>query len=75
MYGASHPLEPQVAGALVELMPGIEMIRFGSAGTEAVLAAMRLARAATGRRYIVKFEGQYHGWSDQVALSYAPGPD
>jgi glutamate-1-semialdehyde 2,1-aminomutase len=36
---------------------------------------MRLARAATGRRYIVKFEGQYHGWSDQVALSYAPGPD
>ena len=75
MYGASHPLEPQVAGALVELMPGIEMIRFSSAGTEAVLAAMRLARAATGRRYIVKFEGQYHGWSDQVALSYAPGPD
>ena len=75
MYGASHPLEPQVAGALVELMPGIEMIRFGSAGTEAVLAAMRLARAATGRRYIVKFEGQYHGWTDQVALSYAPGPD
>jgi glutamate-1-semialdehyde 2,1-aminomutase len=75
MYGASHPLEPQVAAALVELIPGIEMIRFSSAGTEAVLAAMRLARAATGRRYIVKFEGQYHGWSDQVALSYAPGPD
>ena len=75
MYGASHPLEPQVAGALVDLIPGIEMVRFGSSGTEAVLAAMRLARAATGRRYIVKFEGQYHGWTDQVALSYAPGPD
>lgn len=75
MYGASHPLEPQVAGALVDLLPGVEMVRFGSAGTEAVLAAMRLARAATGRRYIVKFEGHYHGWTDQVALSYAPAPD
>jgi glutamate-1-semialdehyde 2,1-aminomutase len=75
MYGASHPLEPQVAAALVDLLPGFELVRFGSSGTEAVLAAMRLARAATGRRYIVKFEGQYHGWTDQVALSYAPGPD
>jgi glutamate-1-semialdehyde 2,1-aminomutase len=75
MYGASHPLEPEVGAALVDLLPGIDMVRFGSSGTEAVLAAMRLARAATQRRYIVKFEGQYHGWTDQVALSYAPGPD
>lgn len=75
MYGASHPLEPQVAAALVDLLPGLDMVRFGSSGTEAVLAAMRLARAATGRRYIVKFEGHYHGWTDQVALSYAPEPD
>lgn len=75
MFGASHRLELRVAEAIVDLMPGIEMIRFGSSGTEAVLAAMRLARAATGRRHVVKFEGQYHGWTDQVALSYAPGPD
>ncbi|MBI5090259.1 MAG: aminotransferase class III-fold pyridoxal phosphate-dependent enzyme, partial [Actinobacteria bacterium] len=75
MFGASHELEPRVAEQLVDLVPSIEMVRFGSSGTEAVLAAMRLARAATGRRYIVKFEGQYHGWTDQVALSYAPPPD
>lgn len=75
MYGASHYLEPVAAAALIEIMPSMEMVRFASSGTEAVLAAMRLARAATGRRYIVKFEGQYHGWTDQVALSYAPGPD
>lgn len=75
IYGTSHRLEPQVASELVELMPSVEMVRFGSSGTEAVLAAMRLARAATGRRFVVKFEGQYHGWTDQVALSYAPGPD
>jgi len=75
MFGASHRLEPMVAEALVDLIPSIEMVRFGSSGTEAVLAAMRLARAATARRYIVKFEGQYHGWTDQVALSYAPPPD
>ena len=56
MYGASHPLEVEVAAALTELMPSMEMVRFGSSGTEAVLAAMRLARATTGRRFIVKFE-------------------
>ena len=72
VYGASHPLELEVAEKLVDLMPGIETVRFGQSGTEAVLVAMRLARAATGRRLIVKFEGQYHGWSDQVAISYAP---
>jgi len=75
MYGTSHPLEPIVAEQLAAIMPSIEMVRFGSSGSEAVLAAMRLARAATGRRYVVKFEGQYHGWPDQVALSYAPQPD
>lgn len=72
VFGASHPLELEVAEKLVDLMPGIEMVRFGQSGTEAVLAAMRLARAATGRRLIIKFEGQYHGWTDQVAVSYAP---
>ena len=75
MYGASHPLEPLAAEAVVDLMPSMQMVRFGSAGTESTLAAMRLARAATGRVCIVKFEGQYHGWTDQVSLSYAPPPD
>jgi glutamate-1-semialdehyde 2,1-aminomutase len=72
VYGAPHRLEAEVAELLAEIYPGIEMVRFSSAGTEAVLGAMRLARAATGRNLIVKFEGQYHGWTDQVALSYAP---
>jgi len=74
-FGIPHRLEAEVAELLADLYPGIEMVRFSSAGTEAVLGAMRLARAATGRRLIVKFEGQYHGWLDQVALSYAPTPE
>ena len=74
-FGIPHRLEAEVAELLGDLYPGIEMVRFSSAGTEAVLGAMRLARAATGRKLIVKFEGQYHGWLDQVAISYAPTPE
>jgi glutamate-1-semialdehyde 2,1-aminomutase len=74
VYGTAHPLEVTVAELLCDLIPSVQMVRFGQSGTEAVLAAMRLARAATGRPLIVKFEGQYHGWSDQVAISYAPTP-
>ena len=72
VYGIPHRLEVEVGELLADLFPSIEMVRFGSAGTEAVLTAMRLARAATGRSLIVKFEGQYHGGHDQVAISYAP---
>jgi glutamate-1-semialdehyde 2,1-aminomutase len=71
-FGIPHRLEVEVSELLAELYPSIEMVRFGQAGTEAVLAAIRLARAATGRRLVVKFEGQYHGWTDQVAVSFAP---
>jgi glutamate-1-semialdehyde 2,1-aminomutase len=72
MFGIPVELEPEVGELLCDLIPSIEMVRFSQSGTEAVLSAMRLARAATGRRLIVKFEGQYHGWLDQVAISYAP---
>lgn len=75
IYGAGHVLETRVASRLAELFPSIDMVRFGQSGTEAVLSAMRLARAATGRRTIVKFEGHYHGWADQFAVSYAPDPE
>ncbi len=75
MYGAAHPLELAAAELLTELMPSMEQVRFGQSGTEAVQSAIRLARAATGRSIVVKFEGHYHGWADQVAVSYAPGPD
>jgi glutamate-1-semialdehyde 2,1-aminomutase len=72
VFGIGHPLEPEVAELLVDLIPSFEQVRFGQSGTEAVLMAVRLARAATGRRRIVKFEGHYHGWADQVAISYSP---
>lgn len=74
-FGIPHRLELEVGELLADLIPSVEMVRFGQTGTEAVLTAMRLARAATGRRLIVKFEGQYHGWLDQVAVSYAPAED
>jgi glutamate-1-semialdehyde 2,1-aminomutase len=76
IYGASHPLELAAAQRLTELVPAMEQVRFGQSGTEAVQSAIRLARAATGRTLVIKFEGHYHGWADQVAVSYAPGqPD
>jgi glutamate-1-semialdehyde 2,1-aminomutase len=75
VYGIPHRLELEVGELLAEVYPSIEMVRYSSSGTEAVLGAMRLARAATGRNLIVKFEGQYHGWLDQVAISYAPPAD
>ena len=75
MFGIGHPLEVEVAELLVDLIDSFEEVRFGQSGTEAVLAAIRLARAATGRHLIVKFEGHYHGWADQIAVSYAPVAD
>jgi glutamate-1-semialdehyde 2,1-aminomutase len=75
MYGAAHPLELSASEALTSLMPSMEQVRFGQSGTEAIQSAIRLARAATGRRIVVKFEGHYHGWADQQAVSYAPAPD
>jgi len=56
----------------VKLLPGAEVVRFATSGTEAVLMAMRLARAFTGREKILKFEGHYHGWSDQAYISARP---
>ena len=54
------------------MLPSAEKVRFSSSGSEAVQAALRLARAATGRGVIVKFEGHYHGWLDNVLWSVAP---
>lgn len=75
IYGAGHPLELEVAERLTTLVPSMELVRFGQSGTEAIQSAIRLARAATGRSLIVKFEGHYHGWADQIAVSYAPAED
>jgi glutamate-1-semialdehyde 2,1-aminomutase len=72
--------EASVAEAIVNAVPGVDLVRFATTGTEAVTAALRLARGYTGRDKIIKFEGQYHGWTDSVFMSYHPdlakaGPD
>jgi glutamate-1-semialdehyde 2,1-aminomutase len=64
-------LEIEVAEALIRLIPCAELCRFGLSGSEMVQAAMRLARAVTGRTKILRFEGHYHGWFDNVLLNVA----
>ena len=63
-FGAPTEREVEIARLMVELVPGIEMVRMVNSGTEAVMSAIRLARGATGRDKIIKFEGCYHGHSD-----------
>lgn len=72
VFAAQHPGETALAERLCRLLPGIEVVRFATSGTEAVLMAFRLARAFTGRNKILKFEGHYHGWSDQAYISARP---
>jgi glutamate-1-semialdehyde 2,1-aminomutase len=73
VYGAQNPLEVEAAERLCEVLGWPEMVRFGMTGTEAVQAAIRLARAATGRGRVVRFEGHYHGWLDNVLVAAEPG--
>ena len=63
-FGAPSPLEVELGERVRALMPSIERVRFVSSGTEAAMSAVRVARAATGRDRIVKFEGCYHGHAD-----------
>jgi glutamate-1-semialdehyde 2,1-aminomutase len=67
-----HELEGQAAAAVAARVPSIELLRFGNSGTECVQYALRFARATTGRRLIVRFEGHYHGWSDAIHFSAHP---
>ena len=64
--GLLHEYEVRLAEMVREAMPSIEMFRMLGSGTEAVMAAIRLARAYTGRKWIIKIGGAYHGWSDQM---------
>jgi glutamate-1-semialdehyde 2,1-aminomutase len=75
LYAGQHELEITVAQKLVEIVPSAELCRFGLSGSEMVQAAMRLARATTGRNLILRFEGHYHGWFDNVLISVAPPLD
>jgi glutamate-1-semialdehyde 2,1-aminomutase len=72
LYAAQSPIEFQAARILCERIPSAERLRFGSSGSEVAQAAFRLARAATGKRIILKFEGHYHGWFDNILWSTAP---
>jgi glutamate-1-semialdehyde 2,1-aminomutase len=72
-FGATHPSEIALGEAIRGAMPSIERLRFTSSGTEAVMSALRLARAATGRDLVVKFAGGYHGHADSLLVEAGSG--
>jgi len=72
-FGAPSPLELDLARLVRGLMPSVELIRFVNSGTEAVMSALRLARAFTGRDKIVKFAGGYHGHADMLLVQAGSG--
>ena len=72
-FGASTPAEAELAALVTEAFPAIQKVRFVSSGTEATMSAIRLARAATKRKFIVKFEGCYHGHSDALLVKAGSG--
>jgi glutamate-1-semialdehyde 2,1-aminomutase len=72
-YGAPTRLETELAQQIIDMMPGVEMVRFVNSGTEATMSALRLARAYTGRNKIVKFEGCYHGHGDALLVQAGSG--
>lgn len=71
-FGEPHELQLEVAQLLIDAIPCFEMVNFNNTGTEAVQAVLRLARAYTGRKKFIKFEGHYHGWMDNVFFSFHP---
>ncbi|HOO37805.1 MAG TPA: aminotransferase class III-fold pyridoxal phosphate-dependent enzyme [Deltaproteobacteria bacterium] len=72
--GLTSEYELLAAREIISHMPGVEMVRFLQSGTEADMAAIRMARAFTGRQKIIKISGSYHGWSDQMVYSlHVPG--
>ena len=72
-FGAPTGLEVEMAEKMVSMLPGVEMVRMVNSGTEAVMSAVRLARGATGRDKIIKFEGCYHGHSDAMLVGAGSG--
>jgi glutamate-1-semialdehyde 2,1-aminomutase len=72
-FGACTPGEVEFAELLCECVPSLEKVRLVSSGTEAVMTALRLARGATGRRKILKFDGCYHGHSDSLLVAAGSG--
>ena len=72
-YGAPCEAEVELAEAVRQRMPALEMMRFVNSGTEATMAAVRLARAATGRELVIKFDGCYHGHADGFLVKAGSG--
>jgi len=74
-FGLPYELEIEAARKVVDAVPSLDMVRFTNSGSEAVGTAVRLARAFTGRRILVRFEGHYHGWQDTVYWSNHVDPE
>lgn len=72
-YGAPTEIEITMAEKICSIMPSIELVRMTSSGTEATMSAIRLARGFTGRNYMVKFEGGYHGHGDSLLVKAGSG--
>ena len=72
-FGACEPYSLQLAEWITHRLPWVERIRFVSSGTEAVMSALRVARAATGRSAVLKFEGCYHGHADAMLVQAGSG--
>lgn len=73
-FATATEIEIEVAELLQRIIPNAEIVRFANTGTEAMMAAIRLARGYTGRSKILKFEGHYHGWYDDVLVTSNPAP-
>lgn len=72
-FGITTEVEEKLARKVVELVPNIEKVRFVSSGTEATMSAVRLARGFTGRKIVIKFDGNYHGHSDAFLVKAGSG--
>ncbi len=75
MYAGQNELEIEASEKFCSIVPCAEMVRFAGSGSEAVLAATRLARGVTGRMKLLRFEGHYHGWFDNQMWNFAPPLD
>lgn len=72
-YGAAEPYSLELAELMTSRIPWVEKVRFVNSGTEAVMSALRVARAATGRHKVIKFDGCYHGHLDQLLVRAGSG--
>ncbi len=73
-YGAPTEAEVRLAALVKEAFPSIDLVRFVNSGTEATMSALRLARGATGRELVIKFDGGYHGHADGLLVQAGSGP-